>query len=110
MGLVAPRVLARLATLWSALYLLVYVRAIAAQGGTIAWWYVALVVLVVLTLGVAGAGLVVRAALPIGLALAVVSMMLGLLSVGVLLAPAVVAAALALVLTGGTRRLSFVSG
>ena len=76
-----------------------YLWVIDAQDGAIAWWYVALMVLAVLSLAVAALGTWARAALIVGLVTSALAMLLALLSLGVLLAPTVAAAAIALVVT-----------
>ena len=83
-----------------------YLWVIDAQDGAIAWWYVALMVLAALSLAVAALGTWARAALIVGLVTSALAMLLALLSLGVLLAPTVAAAAIALVVTrpGGKPR------
>jgi hypothetical protein len=98
-GAVLPRVLAAAVTAWSVVYLVAYLWVIDAQDGAIAWWYVGLMVLAVLSFAVASLGTWVRAALTVGLITSTLAMLVALLSIGALLAPSVVAAAIALVVT-----------
>jgi hypothetical protein len=117
MGAVLPRVLAGAATAWTVAYLVAYLWLIEAQDGAVAWWYVVLTVLaalsftraawwyVVLTVLAAlsftraALGIWARAALTVGLVTAAFAMLIALLSLGALLAPTVVAAAIALLVT-----------
>jgi hypothetical protein len=96
---VLPRVLAAAATAWSAVYLVAYLWVIDAQDGAVAWWYVALMVLATLSFALAALGTWARAALTVGLVTSALAMLVALLSLGALLAPAVVAATIALVVT-----------
>jgi hypothetical protein len=98
-GAVLPRVFAAAATAWSVVYLVVYLWVIDAQEGAIAWWYVVLIVLAALSFAVAALGTWARAALTVGLVTSALATLVGLLSLGALLAPTVVAAAVALVVT-----------
>jgi hypothetical protein len=98
-GAVLPRVLAAAASAWSAAYLVAYLWVIDAQDGAIAWWYVVLMVLAVLSFALPALGIWARAALTVGLVTSALAMLVALLSLGALLAPAVVAAAIALVVT-----------
>jgi hypothetical protein len=93
---VLPRVLAAAATAWSVVYLVAYLWVIDAQDGAVAWWYVVLLVFAALSFA---AGTWARAALSVGLVISALAMLLALLSLGALLAPTVVAAAIALVVT-----------
>jgi hypothetical protein len=93
---VLPRVLAAAATAWSVVYLVAYLWVIDAQDGAVAWWYVVLMVFAALSFA---AGTWARAALSVGLVISALAMLLALLSLGALLAPTVVAAAIALVVT-----------
>jgi hypothetical protein len=95
---VLPRVLAAAATASSVIYLVAYLWVIDAQNGAIAWWHVVLMVLAALTFAVAAHGTLARAALTVGLVTSALATLVALLSLGVLLAPAV-AAAIALVVT-----------
>jgi hypothetical protein len=79
------------------LYLVAYVWVIDAQDGAIAWLYVVLMVLAVLSFAAAALGTWARAALTVGLVTSALAMLVALLSLGALLAPTVVAAAIALV-------------
>ena len=92
-----PRVLAAAATAWSVVYLVAYLWVIDAQDGAVAWWYVVLMVFAALSFAVAGTW--ARAALSVGLVISALAMLVALLSLGALLAPTVVAAAIAPVVT-----------
>jgi hypothetical protein len=94
---VLPRVLAATATASSVIYLVAYLWVIDAQNGAIAWWYVVLMILAALSFAVAALGTSARAALTVGLVASALAMLVGLLSLGALLAPTVAAAAIALV-------------
>ena len=61
------------------------------------WWYVVLMVFAALSFAVAALGTSAQAALTVGLVTSAPAMLVGLLSLGALLAPTVVAAAIALV-------------
>jgi hypothetical protein len=76
-----------------------YLSLIDAQDGAIAWWYVVLMVFAALSFAAAALGFWARAALSVALVISAVAMLVALLSLGVLLAPSVVAAAIALVVT-----------
>lgn len=88
-----PRVLAAAATASSVIYLVAYLWVIDAQNGAIAWWYVVLMVLAALSFAVAAPGTLARAALTVGLVTSALATLVALLSLGVLFAPTVVAAA-----------------
>jgi hypothetical protein len=94
---VLPRVLAAAATAWSVVYLVAYLWVIDAQDGAVTWWYVVLMVFAALSFAVAGTW--ARAALTVGLVISALAMLVALLSLGALLAPTVVAATIALVVT-----------
>jgi hypothetical protein len=96
---VLPRVLAGAATAWTVAYLVAYLWVIDAQDGAVAWWYVVLTVLAVLSFALAALGIWARAALTVGLVTSAFATLIALLSLGALLAPTVVAAAVALVVT-----------
>jgi hypothetical protein len=96
---VLPRVLATASTAWSVVYLVAYLWVIDAQDGAVAWWYVGLMVLAALSFAAAALGTWARAALSVGLVTSALAMLVALLSLGALLAPTVVAAAIALVVT-----------
>jgi hypothetical protein len=98
-GAVLPRVLAGVATVWSVVYLVVYLWVIEAQEGEIVWWYVVLIVLAALSFALAALGASARPALTVGLVISALAMLVGLLSLGALLTPTVVAAEIALVVT-----------
>jgi cytochrome bd-type quinol oxidase subunit 2 len=99
MGAVLARALAAAATAWSVVYLVAYLWVIDAQDGAIAWWWVVLVVLAALNFALAAFCIWTRAALTMGLVTTALAMLVALLSLGALLAPTVVAAATALVVT-----------
>jgi hypothetical protein len=97
---VLPRVLAGAATAWTVAYLVTYFLVIDAQDGAVAWWYVVSMVLAALSFALAALGIwAPRAALTVGLVTSAFAMLIALLSLGALLAPTVVAAAVALVVT-----------
>jgi hypothetical protein len=79
-------------------YLVVYLWVIDAREDAIAWWYVVLIVLPALSLALAALDRWARPALTVGLVTSALAMLVGL-SLGALLAPTVVAALIALVLT-----------
>ena len=84
-------------------YLVFYLWFIHTQGGAVAWWYV--VLLAVAALGLAAAAIAAlgawqRPALTVGFAASALALLVALASIGVLLAPAVVATAVALVVRG----------
>ena len=76
--------------------MVVYLWVIDAQEGAIAWWYV-LVVLAALSLALPALDAWARPALTVGLVTSALAMLVGLLSLGALLAPTVFAALIALV-------------
>jgi hypothetical protein len=92
-------VFAAAATAWSVVYVVVYLWVIDAQEGAIAWCYVVLIVLAALSFALAALGIWARAALTVGLVTSALAMLVGLLSLGALLAPTVVAALIPLVVT-----------
>ena len=94
---VLPRVLAATATASSVIYLVAYLWVIDAHNGAIAWWYVGFMVLAALSFAVAALGTSAQAALTVGLVASALAMLVGLLSLGALVAPTVAAAAIALV-------------
>jgi hypothetical protein len=96
---VLPRVLAGAATAWTVAYLVAYLWVIDAQYGAVAWWYVVLMVLAALSFALAALGIWARAALTVGLVTSAFATLIALLSLGALLAPTVLAAAIALVVT-----------
>jgi hypothetical protein len=100
---VSPRVLAAAAAAWVVLYLVGYVRLIRIQQGEVAWWYTALVVISALSCAGAAAGRRIRALLAIGLTTSVAATLLGLLSIGMLLAPCVVLLTIAVVLASSAK-------
>ena len=94
-----PRVVAWAATAWTVAYLVAYLWVIEAQDGAVAWWYVVLMVFTTLSFAFAALGIWARAALTVGLITSAFASLIALLSLGALLAPTVVAAAVALVVT-----------
>jgi cytochrome bd-type quinol oxidase subunit 2 len=110
---VLPRVLAAAAGAWTLGYLVFYLWLIRSQDGAVAWWYVALLAVVVLSLAVAAVaalGAWQRPALTVGFTTSTLAMFVGLLSIGVLLAPTVVATAIALVVRGRRQARSQAAG
>jgi hypothetical protein len=100
---VRSRYLAAGAALWAAAYCFCYVAVIHSQGpdSSVAWWYVGIVLVAAAALSAGAAGVAHTVALTAGFALLVGATLLGLLSIGILLLPAVVAAGVAMV---GDRR------
>jgi hypothetical protein len=82
----------------TATYAIVYVSAVRAQEGTIAWWYIGALVVAMVALGIAVPGGRPRATLVVATVVLGLSFVVGLLSVGLLLVPALVASVVALVL------------
>jgi hypothetical protein len=78
-------------------YLVAYLWLIDALDGAPAWWSVVLMVLAALSFAAAATG--TYAELTVGLVISAPAMLVALLSLGALLAPSVVAAAIALVVT-----------
>jgi cytochrome bd-type quinol oxidase subunit 2 len=100
---VLPRVLAGAAGAWALGYLAFYLWVIHYQGGTAAWWYVALLAVAALSLAAAAVEALSawqRLTLTVGFAASALAMMIALMSIGVFLAPTVVASAIALVVRG----------
>ncbi len=91
-----PRILAGIASAAALLYLGLYAWVIAQQQGSIAWWYVALILLAALSLAAAAVRNASRSALIVGLAASVIGLVVALLSIGILLGPTVIASAVAL--------------
>jgi hypothetical protein len=89
------------AAVWTAGYGGVYLAVIAAQGSAPAWWYVALLAVGAGLLVVASAGRKPRPILIVAAALLGLAALAGVLSIGMLLVPAVLAAAVA---AGGASR------
>jgi hypothetical protein len=96
---VLPRVLAGAATAWTVAYLVAYLWVIQAQDGAVAWWYVVLMVFTALSFALTALGIWARAALTVGLITSAFALLIALLSLGALLAPTVVGAAVALVVS-----------
>ena len=92
------RIYAFAAAAWAAFYLILYVVIVHRQGDPVAWWYVALVgapLVLTAAAGVDGATSRASRALLVALLLLVFSALLGILSIGLLLVPAIVATAIA---------------
>jgi hypothetical protein len=84
-------------------YLVFYLWLLNAQGGTAAWWYVALLAVAALSLAAAAMGTLSawqRPALTAGFAASALAMIIALMSIGIFLGPSVVASAVALVVRG----------
>jgi hypothetical protein len=95
------RYLAGGAALWAVVYSGGYVAVIHNQDdGSVAWWYLGLVLVAAAALLAFAAGLANRSAAIIGLVLLVCAALLALLSIGVFLLPAVAAAGVAVALAG----------
>ncbi len=103
-GFVLPRILAAVAAVWCACYLVGYLRVVRAQSDDPAWWYVALVGVAVLSGVGAAIGIAVRPALVGGLIASALATVLGLFTIGGWLGPAVAANALGLVIGSRSRR------
>jgi hypothetical protein len=94
---VRSRYLAAGAALWSAAYCCGYVAVIHAQGdGPVAWWYLGLVLFAAAALSAYALGAVHKVAPVVGFVILVGATLLGLLTIGVFLLPAVVAAGAAM--------------
>jgi hypothetical protein len=83
------------AAVWAAGYAAVYVAIVGGQGHSPAWWYVALLGAGVALLALSSAGRWPRPTLISGTVLLALVALAGLLSIGILLLPGVVAAAAA---------------
>jgi hypothetical protein len=94
---VRSRYLAIAAAVWAAGYAGVYVVVVSNQGNSPAWWYVALLAAGAGSLAVAAAGRWPRPALFFGAACLALAALAGILSIGMLLIPALVAATIAAV-------------
>jgi hypothetical protein len=92
---VRSRYLAIGAAVWAAGYAAVYIAVIIRQGNSPAWWYLALLAAGTGSLAVAATRRWPRPALIFGAACLALAALAGVLSVGMLLVPAVVAAAVA---------------
>ena len=92
---VRSRYLAIGAAVWAAGYAGLYVVVISEQGNSPAWWYVALLAAGAGSLAVAATRRWPRPALLFGAACMALAALAGVLSIGMLLVPAVVAAAVA---------------
>jgi hypothetical protein len=92
---VQARYLATGAAVWAAGYAAVYVAIVRGQGNSPAWWYVALLGAGVALLALSAIGRWPGPTLITGTALLALAALAGLLSIGILLLPGVVAAAAA---------------
>ena len=91
------RWLAAGAALWAIAYCLGYLAVIHSQGdGSVAWWYVGVVLFAAAALSADAAGLLHRAASIVGFVVLLGAALLGLLTIGVFLIPAVIAAGAAM--------------
>ena len=91
------RYLAAGAALWAAAYSGGYAAVIHDQGdGSVAWWYLGLVLLAAAVLAAYAVGLAGRTALLVGFVVLVCAAVLALLSIGVFLLPAVAVAGIAM--------------
>ena len=97
-GRVVSRWLAGAAVAWIAGFTALYLALIRSQGNTPAWWLIAVLVAAAIPLGLAAAARPVRLALFAATLLLAGATLLGLLSIGLLLVPAVAAAATVTVL------------
>ena len=93
---VSKRVLTVAAAGWLSLYLLAYVLVVRSQGGDVARWYIVLGLLALLACAAAAVGVAPSTTTAIALALTAAASLAGLLSVGLLLVPAVLALTVAL--------------
>jgi hypothetical protein len=98
------RWLALAATVWTLIYISTYLAVVRADGNPPAWWYVALVAIGVVPLVATAAGWTSRPALVASTAVLGVGMLLGLLSIGLLLLPSVILAAVTVVLAKPAAR------
>jgi hypothetical protein len=92
---VGSRYLALGAAVWAAGYAGIYIVIVRGQGNSPAWWYVALLAAGVVSLAVAAALRRPMAPLVLGMACLGLAALAGILSMGLLLVPGVVAAAVA---------------
>jgi hypothetical protein len=90
------RVLVGAAACWLSLYLLTYVYVLGTQDGDVARWYVGLGLLALVACVAAVAGVRPSATTSIALVLTAIATLAGLLSIGLLLLPAVLALTVAL--------------
>lgn len=91
-GRMRARYLAIGAAVWAAGYAAIYVAIVRGQGNSPAWWYVALLGAGVALLVLSSAGRWPRPTLISGTVLLALAVLAGLLSIGILLLPGVVAA------------------
>ncbi|WP_213455475.1 hypothetical protein [Rhizomonospora bruguierae] len=99
MGTMWTRLLALTATIWAGAYLVGYLVLVSQDGGSPAWWYAGLIVIGLAPLVAVLAGRLSRPALAASAILLGLAALLGLLSIGIFLLPAiacVIAAALVL--------------
>jgi hypothetical protein len=95
MGRMRCRYLAIGAAVWAAGYGAVYAAVVTGQGNSPAWWYLAVLAAGAGSLAVAATRRWPRPALIFGAACLALAALAGVLSIGMLLVPAVVAAAIA---------------
>jgi hypothetical protein len=95
------RYLAMGAAAWAAGYAAIYVGIVRGQGNSPAWWYVALLGAGIAVLALATAGRWPRPMLISGTVLLALAALAGLLSIGILLFPGVVGAAVAAARSSG---------
>lgn len=89
------QLLAGLAAAWTALFVVLYLIASANHGGSPAWWYLAILAIVIAGLALSAAGRLSRQALLGATVVLFVATLVALLSVGVLLLPGLVASIVA---------------
>jgi hypothetical protein len=95
---VRARILAAAAAVWTIAYAIVYLVVISGQGNSPAAWYVVMLAIGAVSLVVAAAGRAMRPALIFGTIVLGIATLLGLLSIGLLLLPALIASAVAIAL------------
>lgn len=97
------RYLAGVAAVWAFVYTCGYVALIHRQEeSTVAWWYIALIAGGVVALAGVTAGRWGRRGLVLGLIVLVVATLLGAMTIGMFLIPAVLTAVVAIALSRGT--------
>jgi hypothetical protein len=98
------RWLAAAATAWTGAYLVLYLALVHHDGAWPAWWYVGLLAIGTVPLLATVTGQRSRPALAAGAAVLALAALLGLLSIGLLLLPAVACAIVAAAGTGSPSR------
>lgn len=98
------RWLASAAAMWAAAYIGVYLFLVHDQGDGPAWWYIGLIVLSILPLIAVASGRPSRPALVGSVVTMALATLLGLLSIGLLLLPALVCVIVATVVMKPTAR------